>query len=163
MLHYLLLIDLALEINLVALLLLCMVCEEKEEFISLDDERDRELKRLRKEKRVQKELEEPTIANPHSNARGLNENLRMDDNEEVEGNNGLCGFGIGNRVNGNRNFNGEVGNNGHGMNSNGRPLRDYAKPNFGVTNSIVLVYFLLQISKLLVLSRNGDFFNCMLS
>ncbi|KAL3513294.1 hypothetical protein ACH5RR_026011 [Cinchona calisaya] len=95
-----------------------MVRGDKGPFICLDKEKEKELRKIHKLRRVQQEQERIEMANANANQRNVN---RENDEKEVVGNNGLGG-GYGN---------------GNAMNRNGRPLREYALPNFHGTNSSI--------------------------
>ncbi|KAL3537123.1 hypothetical protein ACH5RR_000489 [Cinchona calisaya] len=96
---------------------MCMVRGDKGPFICLDKEREKELREIWKFRRVQQEQERIEMANANQNQYNLN---MENDEEEVAGNNGIGGYG-----------------NGNNMIGNGRPLREYALPNFHGKNSCI--------------------------
>ncbi|KAL3513552.1 hypothetical protein ACH5RR_026269 [Cinchona calisaya] len=99
---------------------MCMVRGAQEPFICLDKEREKELRELRRLRRVQQEQKRIEMAN--ANAHQGNVNME-NEKEEVGRNNGMGGY-----------------RNENDMNRNGRPLREYALPNFdGVNSSIARI------------------------
>ncbi|KAL3537675.1 hypothetical protein ACH5RR_001041 [Cinchona calisaya] len=91
-----------------------MVRGAQEPFICLDKEREKELRQIRRLRRVQQEQEMIEMA--HANAHQGNMNMENEE-EEIVGNNGMGSY-----------------KNGNDMNGNGRPLREYALPNFDGAN-----------------------------
>ncbi|KAL3520159.1 hypothetical protein ACH5RR_018308 [Cinchona calisaya] len=94
-----------------------MVRGVQEPFICLDKEREKELREIRRLRRVQQDKEMIEMAN--ANAHQGNVNMK-NEKQEVFGNNGIGGY-----------------RNENGMNGNGRPLREYALPNFDGANSSI--------------------------